>query len=74
MFTGKHLCQSILFEFCEFLKNTYFYRAPLVAASVFRIYLMANVNMNLLISPIAKQKQKTVKKTILNYIHEMDEP
>ena len=36
-FTGKHLCQSRFFntcEFCEIFKNTYFYRTPLVAASV----------------------------------------
>ena len=38
-FTGKRLRQSFLAqvfscEFCEFFKNTFFYRAPLVAASV----------------------------------------
>ena len=45
-FTGKHLCQSCNFikkqtlaqvfscEFCEIFENTYFYRTPLVAASV----------------------------------------
>ena len=32
-FTGKPLCQSV-FEFCKVFKNTYFYRTPLVAASI----------------------------------------
>ena len=46
--TGKHLCQSLFFnnfikkvtlaqvfscEFCEIFKNTFFHRAPLMAAS-----------------------------------------
>ena len=31
-FTGKHLCHSLLFNNVIGLKNTYFYRAPLVAA------------------------------------------
>ena len=46
-FTGKHLCQRLFFikkktlaqvfscEFCEISKNTFSYRAPLVAASKF---------------------------------------
>ena len=47
-FTGKHLCQSLFFNkvagltlsqvfscgFCEISKDTFFYRTPLVAASV----------------------------------------
>ena len=47
-FTGKRLCQSLFFnkvkkeslvqvfacEFCEIFKNNFFYRTPLVAASV----------------------------------------
>ena len=47
-FTGKHLCQRpevcnfikketpaqvFSYEFCEIFKNTYFYRAPMLAAS-----------------------------------------
>ena len=47
-FTGKHLCQSLFFkketlaqvfscEFCEIYKNTFPYRMPLVAASVYWI-------------------------------------
>ena len=50
-FTGKHLCQSFFFnkvaglghifpcEFCEIPKNTFFYRIPPVAASIFRLQL-----------------------------------
>ena len=45
-FTGKHLCQSLFIkketlakvfscEFCEIFRNIYFYRTPLVAASVY---------------------------------------
>ena len=30
IFTGKHLC----YEYCDILKNSFFYRTPLVAASV----------------------------------------
>ena len=44
-YTGKHLCQSLFFnkealaqgfscEFCEIFKNNFFYRTPLVTASV----------------------------------------
>ena len=44
IFTGKHLCWSLFlikrdatqvfcYEFCEILKNTFFYRTRLVAAS-----------------------------------------
>ena len=51
-------------EFCEIFKSTYFYKKPLVAASVNRNFLMTNISMKLLISPITKQnKWKTVKKT-----------
>ena len=35
-FTGKHLCQSLwICEFCDISTNTFSYRTPLVAASVF---------------------------------------
>ena len=32
-FTGKHLCYSLIFEFCKISKNTFFHRTPLLAAS-----------------------------------------
>ena len=56
-FTGKHLCQSLFFnkvaglsqvfscEFCEIFKNAYFYRTPLVAASVCNAEI-SNVKIN----------------------------
>ena len=43
-FTGKHLCQSLFFNkvaglrICEIFKNAFFYRTPLVAATVLFIY------------------------------------
>ena len=43
IFTGKHLCWSLFLketptqvfscEYCEFFKNNFFYRTPMVAAS-----------------------------------------
>ena len=52
-FTGKLLCQSLFFnkvaglrhkketlaQFCEISKNTFFKRTPLVAASVFDVFI-----------------------------------
>ena len=48
-FTGKHLCQNLFLiklqacEFSEISKNTFFYRTPPVAASVYSVVVICNL-------------------------------
>ena len=48
-FTGKHLCQNLFLiklqacEFSEISKNTFFYRTPPVAASVYSLLVIFNL-------------------------------